>query len=601
MKTTLTRSIPSTIRSNAAGRALVTFLCGFLLAMALPGAHAAGPPEAMAYQGFLVDANGIPLAPNTPTNYPIIFKIYAAPTGGASLWSEQQIVTVDKGNFSVILSEGTGVAGDPKPPLSTVLSTNGADRYIELSVTIGTALPAPMLPRLRLLPVAYAFQASSANTLVSPTGVPVIRYANNRAEVTGDFFASGGMTGNGAGLTGLTAGQIGSGTLADARLSGNVALRAGGNTFSGDQIINGNLGIGGPPAAALLDVEGDIRLNTHDLILREGGDNNHGLGWFGTSGANKPFGGVNIDGPVLYGFSGGALGIRNGGDKVALRWDTTGKIGIGNPAPFRLLDIGSTATPNSEGMIRLQSRSGTGGASRTWEIGVPETDEVVTGPGYSFVVDDTQLGGTEFMVQWGTGNVGIGTTAPTAKLDVNGAMKATTVTANTVTATSLTANSLTVNGAVSATSFNGEKTPVTYTIAGNTALWRDVQIDGTALLGDADGGKVRILLRHVTAREVRTVTYEFYAENDSANFGQATRYGWSISSYGAQRAFRLGSGTNNDRYDIAYDWDWFWLRNYRSGLVSGGVDSPAENAANRYKFWFMVPPNITATIILYDR
>jgi len=330
-----------------------------------------------------------------------------------------------------------------------------------------------------------------------------------------------------------------------------------------------------------------MHLNLHDLYLREGADRNHGLGWYGPP--SKLFGGVNVDGPVLYGWSGGGLGAKSGGDKVVLKWDAAGRVGIGNPTPFRLLEVGSAGTANSEGMIRLGSRSGTGGSNRTWDIGVPETDDVVSGTGYSFIIDDIVSGGTDFMVKWGTGNVGIGTTEPTAKLDVNGSIKATSLTADSVTAT-------TFNG-----TFNGEKAPLTASIAGNTGLWRDVAIDCTALLGDADGGKFRVFLRNHASREVRTVTYEFYAENDSAHFAQATRYGWSINSYGAERAFRLGSGTNNDRYDIAAEWNWFWLRNYRTGAAVGGVDGPAENAANRYRFWLVVPPNITATIIVYDR
>jgi hypothetical protein len=45
------------------------------------------------------------------------------------------------------------------------------------------------------------------------------------------------FTGAGGGLTGLNANNISSGTVPDARLSANVALRAGGNTFSGNQIF----------------------------------------------------------------------------------------------------------------------------------------------------------------------------------------------------------------------------------------------------------------------------------------------------------------------------------------------------------------------------
>jgi hypothetical protein len=94
-------------------------------------------------------------------------------------------------------------------------------------------------------------------------------------------------------------------------------------------------------------------------------------------------------------------------------------VGIGTVFPGRKLQIGSTTVPNSEGMIRLASRSGTQGSNRVWDIGVPETDADSSGFGYSFVIDDTELGtDPELMVKWGTGNVGIGTTTPAVKLHV---------------------------------------------------------------------------------------------------------------------------------------------------------------------------------------
>src|SRR6266542_3640020 len=410
-----------------------------------PSSRAAGPPEAMAYQGFLVDANGNPLAPSTPANYTVIFRIFPTTSGGSSLWSEQQIVTVDKGNFSVILSEGTAVGGEPRPPLSTVLSTNGADRYIQISVTIGTTT-SDMLPRLRLLPMAYAFLATSANNLVSPSGVPVIKYANNRAEVTGDFFASGGITGSGSGLTGLTAAQIGAGTFADARLSANVALRAGGNAFTGDQTIAGHVGIGGPPLDAALDVEGDMHLNTHDLFLREGADHNHGLAWYGNA---KPFAGVVVDGPVLYGFLGGGLGIRNGGEKLALRWDTTGNVGIGTPQPSARLSLVGPGASELLGSVRsstLLTCAGGLGTSAGNELALASigfnsgnnsflgvravrtangSDWLSTAIGLGMDVDNSVRAGGASLWLHANGNVGIGTTTPAAKLEVNGGVRIT--------------------------------------------------------------------------------------------------------------------------------------------------------------------------------
>ena len=73
----------------------------------------ANPPEQMTYQGYLVDANGDPLGNLAPANYDAVFRIYDVKQGGASLWAEQQTVTVDKGYFSVMLGEGTGFGNEP--------------------------------------------------------------------------------------------------------------------------------------------------------------------------------------------------------------------------------------------------------------------------------------------------------------------------------------------------------------------------------------------------------------------------------------------------------------------------------------------------------
>jgi hypothetical protein len=138
-------------------------------------------------------------------------------------------------------------------------------------------------------------------------------------------------------LTNLSAASITSGTLADARLSANMALRTGGNAFTGQQTVAG------------------------------------------------------------------------------------GSLGIGTLSPVKLLQVGDSTVPLSEGMIHLGSRSVSGSSLRDWELGVPQTGDVVTGEGYSFVVRDTTASANaRLIIKWGTGNVGIGTSTPGFTLDVNG-------------------------------------------------------------------------------------------------------------------------------------------------------------------------------------
>lgn len=103
--------------------------------------HAAdnNPPEQMTYQGFLADGNGVGLAPSNPLNYDAIFRIYDAATDGNLLWAETQIITVDKGLFSVVLGQGAQNASEPRPALSSVFaSTSASDRYIAINVKVGS-------------------------------------------------------------------------------------------------------------------------------------------------------------------------------------------------------------------------------------------------------------------------------------------------------------------------------------------------------------------------------------------------------------------------------------------------------------------------------
>jgi hypothetical protein len=86
---------------------------------------------------------------------------------------------------------------------------------------------------------------------------------------------------------------------------------------------SGGVGIGAAPGDALLDIQGNVRLNQHDIFFREGTDRNHGLGWYG---AGKLFGTVSPDGPVLYGWSGGGLGTLSGGSQLSLEWFGNGNV-----------------------------------------------------------------------------------------------------------------------------------------------------------------------------------------------------------------------------------------------------------------------------------
>lgn len=133
-----------------------------------------GAPGTIDYQGKALDATGAVLAPSTPTNYEMRFKIYDAQEGGAVIWSEKQIVTVSKGLFSVRLGEGTALS----PAEGTIAQNNlsgafdGKDRFLGVTIVIPGQTPAEILPRLAFLGTPFAYVANksiAAERLVLPS------------------------------------------------------------------------------------------------------------------------------------------------------------------------------------------------------------------------------------------------------------------------------------------------------------------------------------------------------------------------------------------------------------------------------------------------
>lgn len=236
-------------------------------------------PELLAIQGYMEDGSGVPLGQTTPTNYPVVFRIFSAPTGGTTTWSERQTVTFDKGNYSVLLGQGAVNGAEPRPNLSSVvIGANGSLLFVESTVTIN-GTDAKILPRLQLLPTPYAFLASKAltvdgagivsGTIADDRLTPSLRnYITNGPVADSQLSASLISTiNNGAIADGrLSAGlrnyitngpvadtqlsaslinTINNGAIADTRLSANIARRNTANTFSGDQVVAGNATITG--------------------------------------------------------------------------------------------------------------------------------------------------------------------------------------------------------------------------------------------------------------------------------------------------------------------------------------------------------------------
>ncbi|BBM86296.1 hypothetical protein [Candidatus Uabimicrobium amorphum] len=101
---------------------------------------------------------------------------------------------------------------------------------------------------------------------------------------------------------------------------------------------NGRLGIGTKLPESDLHVNGDTKINgnirTHGHVHTQGndvyfhtdsGDFFHGIGMYHK---DRKFSNVDVNGPVVYGFNGGALGSADGGQKIALRWDNQRNVSV---------------------------------------------------------------------------------------------------------------------------------------------------------------------------------------------------------------------------------------------------------------------------------
>jgi hypothetical protein len=354
---------------------LLALLGAALLAALPPVARAAdnNPPTQLTYQGFLTDPNGLPLGNTAPVNKTVQFRIFAAESGGTALWASSQVVTVDKGHFSVLLGQGSAVGSEPfLADLTTLFTGTGAsDRYVELNVD-GAALA----PRLRFLPAPYAMLARKAMSVDSTaTLLP--------AQVSGTFVAGQ--------IPNLDASKITTGTLPNERTTATSA-----NTSN---------------AIVARDASGNIAINaatagTLDFGSALGGK----ISLWGGFGAGGYFG-AGIQTSLLQ------IHVNNGSSDIAfghgssanltelMRIKGNGNVGIGTTAPGKKLDVNGNARIG--GHLIFNQNDGVINWGRTGTLffrGNPTTGDESTF--------------AERMVLTGEGRLGIGTISPAGPLDV---------------------------------------------------------------------------------------------------------------------------------------------------------------------------------------
>jgi len=138
--------------------------------------------------------------------------------------------------------------------------------------------------------IGFNTTSGSSNIDIGNMGVAtdtnIIRIGDGQTQT----FIAGVLNGNGGGLTNLNGSQVTGGTVADARLSANVALLNAANTFSANQTINGAVGIGVAASTATVLHIVSPNANAHVLFESSVANGNPSL----TVKANSPAGEADI-------------------------------------------------------------------------------------------------------------------------------------------------------------------------------------------------------------------------------------------------------------------------------------------------------------------
>jgi hypothetical protein len=245
--------------------------------------------------------------------------------------------------------------------------------------------------------VAYGIYGSANGATTNWAG-----YFNGNVYTNGTMTIHGGSPGSGKILTSDATGTASwqsAGSLLPAGTAGQT-LRNDGTAWVANSVLSNNgtnIGIGTTSPQCKLDVAGNIALNSNVLRLRDGNDQGHGLVYQ-----------VAVDGPCLFGYNGGALGTA--GMPNSLEWSWTGEVIAKNnfyTAKFITTDYDGINNGTFNSGIRFGNSSGEGIASNR------------TTPSNQYGLDFYSANNIRMSIT-NSGNVGIGTISPNAKLDIQG-------------------------------------------------------------------------------------------------------------------------------------------------------------------------------------
>lgn len=350
-------------------------------------------PPLLPFQGRLSDANGNPVPDGARV---VQFKIYDAPVGGRAVWNgEVQKLTVNAGLVNTLLgtkADLSGVDFDQSLYLELTIDANADGQ-------IGPADP-PLLPRQSILPAVFANESANSR-LLDGYDWSTLFGTNNPA--VGTLLDSKIRDGS------INASKVQPGTIHTGLLAQEVM-----NRFLPAGTINavgGLVGIGTTNPVSRLHLvrdwdgqEGALRLSgDHPTMRLTGG---------ATAGNESWLMHVGRDGPGALQFFRYKSDLRGSVWINHLSILPSGNVGIGGTPPatakFHVASGNSyVSVDGAFGDLHVN-----GGADGLFAL---YNDSALSTAHTAIIV-----GGTQRLVATASGNVGIGTNTPQAKLDVVG-------------------------------------------------------------------------------------------------------------------------------------------------------------------------------------
>ena len=227
-------------------------IASFLVSLCLlQSAYAAtAVPEFISFQGRALTATGTLIGTGTPVNRTVTFRVRDHATNSLAsdlIYSEQQIVTIAEGEFSVLIGAGAATAGSPlgysetSKGLPTVKISDAfasSSRYLGVTIDDGTAAADNEIsPRQQFVTSSYAMRAKVAEG-VDSGAVTTAMLANNA--VTTSQVSDSAITTSKLAANAVTATQIVDATITTTKIAAGAIMAA-------------NLATGAVTSTAILD------------------------------------------------------------------------------------------------------------------------------------------------------------------------------------------------------------------------------------------------------------------------------------------------------------------------------------------------------------